>query len=374
MKIGHIEIFEYTLPFVKPFVTSQTVMSERRGIIIRGVDENGLIGYGEIAPLPGFSRESLADCLEPAKAVTYKITKATIPDSPGNIAELVGALSDTPPTVTFGFELMLSDLAAQSAGQQLAHWLRPEACNSVATNAVLAGGEIESQVRNKLANNYGTFKLKIGAASLEEDIARVCQIRGLIGPDSRLRLDANRAYDYASAHRALSELHRFDLEYIEEPLRDPSANDLQKLRSSTNVPIAIDETLIEWCSVFAGNIAASQDQLAAFEIAVCKPALWGSISRTLRFAEQLQLHGKKVIVTSSIDTEIGVAAALQLACALRIEAACGLDTGGIFPQELVHSKLSPKGGRMSLPLSTGLGVSLDWFDSRSEMLRKIDVN
>lgn len=375
MKIDHIDILKYALPFVKPFVTSQGAITERRGLIIRGVAENGLSGYGEIAPLAGFSSESLTDCLEPLKSIVRTLNGLAVPNSPMAIAELMRSFGHIPAPVAFGAELMLSDLAAQVAGKQLAHWLRPDAGNSVAINAVLAGGDIESQVRSKLANGYDTFKLKVGAAPLAEDLKRIGTVRALIGAQSKLRLDANRAYDFVSAIRTLAELREFDVEYIEEPLRAPSVDDFSRLRSKANVPIAVDETMNEWCSsVASDNVALSQDQLAAFDVAVCKPALSGGIFRTLKLAELLKSHGKKVIVTSSLDSGIGVAAALQVACALKIEAACGLDTGGIFQPQLIKTTLAPQRGRMELPNRSGLGVSLDLPDCAPEVLRKIDVN
>ena len=374
MRIARAEIFEYVLPLTRPFVTARLAMTERRGLILKASSESGRVGFGEIAPLEGFSRELLSDCVEQAQSMAGKLTGSDVPKSHEEIAGLLSTNQPLPPSVAFGFELALCDLAAQESNQSIANWLRADAMSGVQVNAIITGGDVASQVAAKLDQGYTTFKIKVGSRIMNDDIGSVQEIRKLIGPTRKLRLDANQAFSTDDAMRFMSSLYSSDIEYIEEPLKSPTAADLESLRTSQNIPIAIDETLIQWCSSSTSSeLELTAQQLAAFDVAIVKPALMGSIARTMRLAESLQSNGKGVIVTSALDTGIGVMAALQIACALKIKSACGLDTSAIFARPLI-APLVAASGNLQLPNTTGLGLLVGDIAFESPCLRRIDVD
>ena len=373
MRIARVEIFEYVLPFTRPFVTVRFAMTERRGLILKASSESGRVGFGEIAPLEGFSRESLSDCIENAQSMASKILGLNVPESHKGMAGLLATDQPLPPSVVFGFELALCDLVAQESGKSLAHWLRADAVGGVQVNAIISGGDVVTQVAAKLDQGYTTFKIKVGSRSMSDEIRSVQDIRKLIGPARTLRLDANQAFSTDDAMRFMSSLNSSDIEYIEEPLKSSTAADLESLRTGQGIPIAIDETLIQWCSSSTSSeTRLTAQQLAAFDVAIIKPALMGSIAQTLKLAESLQSNGKDVIVTSALDTGIGGTAALQIACALKIESACGLDTSAIFAQSLVAPLLAVS-GKLRLPHASGLGLRVGDIALESPWLRTIDV-
>ncbi len=126
------------------------------------------------------------------------------------------------PCVVFGFEAMLADLAAQTAGITMAHWYRSGAATQVGINAVIAGAIIPSEIDSRYRKGYRTFKLKVGSLPVEDEVERIATLRRLAGPDAKIRLDANRAYQLTDALNLTQAIEHYKIEYIEEPLRNPT--------------------------------------------------------------------------------------------------------------------------------------------------------
>lgn len=197
-------------------------------------------------------------------------------------------------------------------------------------------------------NDHGcrTIKVKVGG-SLAEDEARVASVRDALDTSlgrsvGRIRIDANAAWDAATAKAALRRLGEYDLEYVEQPCRE--AGELIEVRSACSVPIAVDETLRT--SDDAQSLArqgALMSQIA--DIAIIKPAPMGGIEASLRVAEALPMP---VVVSSALDTSVGLAVAVNLAGILGIERACGLGTGALFAEDLVSSPEPPVDGMLTV--------------------------
>lgn len=376
MKIETIRIYRYDIPFVRPFVTSRFILQNRSGLILELTTTSGQLGYGEIAPLPGFSRETIDDCAVAAVALVRELRHAELPDSPQALQLWSRSHQGLPPCVIFGFESAVADLCAQATGITMAQWLRPNATQRVALNAVIAGNTTDSDIKAKCVEGYSTFKLKIGSTSIDEDVRRISEIRELIGSSAKLRLDANCAYDFESATKLIQHLAAFNIEYIEEPLKDATLANLAHLRNNSPIPIAIDETLI---SIYNRALDTRRINLRApefldsFDVAIIKPSQMGSIIETIEFCERLIQSGKKIVVTSSLDTAIGVTTAIHIACALQVRDACGLDTAGLFVSQLTHSIGDLSAGYLSLPSRPGLGVALEKHPDNLQYLNEIEV-
>jgi len=177
-----------------------------------------------------------------------------------------------------------------------------------------------------------TAKVKVAepGQSLDEDVARVAAVRDALGPDGRVRVDANGGWTLAQARTALTELVAFDLEYVEQPCA--TVAELASVRSWGIVQVAADE-----------SIRRARDPLAvaragAADIAVLKVSPLGGVRACLEIAERA---GLPVVVSSAVDTSVGLAAGLALAAALPdLPFACGLGTRGLLVADVVTSAAS----------------------------------
>ena len=174
------------------------------------------------------------------------------------------------------------------------------------------------------------------ADRLGEDIERVEAVRDALGPDGKIRVDANGAWDVAQAGRALRALGRFGLEYAEQPCA--TLAELAELRTRVDVPLAADE-----------SIRRAEDPLAvraagAADIVVLKAQPLGGVRAALRIAEAC---GLPVVVSSAVETSPGLAAGVALAAALpELPYACGLATMSLLTGDVTAEPLTAARGAL----------------------------
>jgi len=193
------------------------------------------------------------------------------------------------------------------------------------------------------ASGCSTAKVKVAepGQSLAEDIARVEAVRDALGPAGRVRVDANAAWSLDEAVIALRELSAFGLEYAEQPVA--SLDDMAALRRRVDVRLAADE------SVRRAEDPMQIAGLEAADLVVLKVQPLGGVRACLQVAEAC---GLPVIVSSAIETSVGLAAGVALAAALPdLPFACGLGTVPLLDGDACSASLIPVDGALTVSLS-----------------------
>lgn len=171
-----------------------------------------------------------------------------------------------------------------------------------------------------------------------DDEARLEAVRDVLGPSGRIIIDANGAWDLDQARRALEVLGRYGLDLAEEPVS--GLEQLAKLRRVTGVPLAADE------SVTTVEAAIRAKKMEAADVLVVKVQIFGGVWEAMRAVEA---SGLPAIVSSMLETSVGVSAGLALAAALsELPYPCGLAVGSLFMGDLVAEPLVPIGGSIEL--------------------------
>jgi O-succinylbenzoate synthase len=186
------------------------------------------------------------------------------------------------------------------------------------------------------ASGCRTAKVKVAepGQSLADDIARVAAVRDALGPSGAIRVDANAAWDVATAERALRELSRYGLEYAEQPC--PGLDDLAELRRRVDVPLAADESIRRAADPLAVHVPDAAD------IVVLKAQPLGGVRAALALADA---YGLPVVVSSALETSVGLAAGLALAAALpELPYACGLATMSLLDGDVTADPLVAQDG------------------------------
>lgn len=190
-----------------------------------------------------------------------------------------------------------------------------------------------------------TAKVKVAQAGqvLRDDVDRVAAVREVLGPTGKVRVDANGAWSLSDARWAVAALAAFDLEYVEQPCA--GVDDLVLLRvalarAGIDVLIAADE------SVRKAEDPLRVARAGAADVLVLKVAPLGGVRPALAIAEEC---GLPVVVSSALDTSVGIAAGAALAAALPdLPYACGLATTSLLTEDVVRRSLDGHGG--SLPV------------------------
>lgn len=215
--------------------------------------------------------------------------------------------------------------------------------DEVPVNAIVPAIPPDAAAARVRSSGCGTAKVKVAekGQTLEDDVSRVAAVREAMGAKGRLRVDANGGWSVEEAAVALGELAQFDLEYAEQPCR--SVEELVELRSLLSrrevaVPIAADESIRR-----VGDPLRVRD-LGAADVAILKVQPLGGVRRCLELAEILRMP---VVVSSALETSVGLRAGVALAAALpELPYACGLETGSLLLDDVVTQPLLARDGTL----------------------------
>ena len=324
-------------------------------------DSDGNRGFGEIAPLPGFSRESLIEAKSQTIQICSAIKKSVSPQKP---EEIISAMEDFPeevyPSVSFGVASALLILSAERRNISLSELFNKDRSSSLEVNALLSGEmeEILAGLSHIKASNYRSVKLKVGSRDLSEDMALTRKVREQLGKSIELRLDANRSWNLEQAATFHNEIKDCRIEYIEEPVTN-SSELLQLLnQKEPEIPVALDETLTE--------IEISEfKKFSSVSALVLKPTLLG-LEKTISFAELAKTQKISCVFSSSYESVLGLSIIAQLAAGNCTNSACGLDTLDIFADD-IYLKLFPvENGRIEMK-------NIEVFDKQFESLQLSEV-
>ena len=228
--------------------------------------------------------------------------------------------------------------AMRAAGERT--WPVPRR-SSVPVNATVPAVPAE-QVRDVLALFPGctTAKVKVAEAGQTpaDDLDRLAAVRDVLGPGGRVRIDVNAAWTLDEARRRLAayDTAAGGLEYVEQPCADPA--DLARLRRAVDVPVAADESI----RLGADPRAAAE----AVDVVIVKVAPLGGVQAALDLACLLD---RPVVVSSALDSSVGLAAGVALAAALPdLPYACGLGTAALLADDVTDNPLVPHAGSLAV--------------------------
>ena len=325
----------FSLALDAPLSTARGEITERRGFLV-GSDG----GLGEATPLAGWT-ESFEACK------TALETAASDDVSPDPAAT---------PAAAHAIELAELDARGRHDSRPLASLCRRDAFGNdgpiparVPVNATVGDGDRETTVaaaEHAVSEGFDCLKLKVGSRPVDRDIDRVRAVWAAVGGNVALRVDANGAWDAATAERALDAFADLGVDYVEQPLPAGALDRHRRLRGR-GVDIALDESLAET------SPAAVIDADAA-DVVILKPMAIGGPLRATRTAATAREAGIEPVVTTTIDAVVARTAAVHVAAAIPEVAACGLATGSLLAEDLGTDPVTIREGAASVPTAGGL--------------------
>ena len=327
MRITEAGVERRLLRYHSPIVTAHGTVEDRWTVLLTLVDEDGNVGMGEAAPLAGFT----SDTVEAAESALrgWAADETDDGDSPASV------------TARAAIDSALLDLAARIAGTTVHRLLAPESPDRLAVSALASGDSpaaIATSAAAAVAAGHATVKVKVGTHGIHGDVDRVSAVRSRIGPDVRLRLDANGAWGVGEALRHLDRLAAFDIEFVEEPVA--GLDDLAEVRLSSPIPTAVDE------SARTVDDVSRAVEMGAADLVVLKPSAIGGPLEAARAAAIVRSAGLDVVVTSLMEGSVGIRAAAHLASAIgALDPAPGLATASLLAVDVdtpclpVHGEL-----------------------------------
>ncbi len=347
------EAVRVRVPFRRPIRTVAGEWTHRESWILRLRDADGAVGLGEAAL--DFDTGEDPTAAELSRLVRNTVERVRAGESLPSAAELEE--SGVPGrALRCALDSAMLDLGLQAAA--------PGAVTrSVPVNATigfLGSSETFAAARDAVAGGFGTIKMKVGPERhTAELVERVAAGRAAAGPNMLLRLDANGAWDVATARERIAAVAPYRIEYVEQPIAAGDPHSLAEVRAASPIPIAADESV--------ASVAAARELLAAraADVLVVKPARVGGPVAAWEIADMAAAGGVPVVISTLFETGVGLAGALATAAGLPVVAdatrdyAHGLATADLLRSDLLTRPFSVVDGRMVVPDGPGLGISLD---------------
>lgn len=353
MRLNHCTFVPYRLPLHQPWASARGEFVVREGWLVRLVADAGLIGYGDCAPLPQAGTESMDSAV-----AWLSDWAATLPGLPLEVAlDRIMASSVEAPAACCGLETALLDLQAQQAGLPLARWLNSRSSAAVKVNAVLGG--LDSQAIERalaaVAEGYSVLKFKVGLAAGFEEIPLLHDLARRLPAGISFRLDANCAWNEREAEGFLGALAGLPVESVEDPLDHPNMVSWLRLQAKVSFPLAADESL----RIMGTDTVSTRSPVRRV---VLKPMVLGGLATALALARRAHEANVECVVTTTVDSAVGVTSALHLAAAVANDLAHGLATSAWLARDV--GMVPPVvDGVLRLEGVPGLGCPVTWNES-----------
>jgi muconate cycloisomerase len=357
--IEAVDTFILDIPLERPHVMSFGSPREVNFTLVRMEAQGGVIGWGEAATFQGptWSEES-------AETIQVIIDRYLAPSLKGRNAlhynPLMAELEDRcrgNPFAKAAVEMALLDLAGRYLGQPLYVLLGGAFRRALDLSWSLASGKTETdlaEAREMMARGHRIFKIKMGAGSEEEDVAKFKLLRRELGPAISLRADVNQGWDRRTALRAIQELEDSQPEFLEQPLPRWDLSGPAYLRQKTSIPLMADESLTDEHS------AMEIIRHGAADIFSYKLTKLGGMIRALAVYRLAAAAGLGSYIGCMIETSLGTAAYLQFGAALpRLDYGCELFGPLLLDGDIASKPIEYAKGQVLVPQGPGLGIEVD---------------
>jgi o-succinylbenzoate synthase len=341
------EVVPYALPFKEPYVTARGTLTQREMVLLRIRDEDGVEGLGEAVPLSLRGDVTVGDVVseleEMGTSPSFADALAGRSANDGEIPrELVEGMSL--PTLC-ALTTALIDLREKREGDDA--WHAPVRCN-----ATLVSGEpraVAAEAERWAVDGFGTFKLKVGAG---DDVAQVRAVREALGPEARIRLDANAAWLLEEATEILAAVEPLGIELVEQPVE--TIAEAAELATRTKIWLAGDESIV--------TLEDAEEAIRADSFSVTGVKL----SKVGGFESGRALAGRmRSYVASALDGPVGIAISRRLAEWIdsprfaEERLAHGLATQRLFAATIAATECALEGDLLHEASGPGLGVTID---------------
>lgn len=327
-------------PLRVPVVASHGTVRSRLLLILR-ITDGDHVGWGEAAPIDGYS-ESSFDLCEEALREALKGLSACDPDDPETTLESLAY--PLPSNSRAALESAVRDLAARRRGMSVLEMMGGTDHGGVALRALLTStdpAQLRDEAMDAKSAGFASFKIKLGSDPAL-NLRAVRTVREAIGPEAHLSGDPNGSWSHEFARSEIEELGDL-LDLLEQPVE--GVNGVRELRS-TKLDLALDEA--------ATNHAALETPLPAEAICL-KVQAFGGIDKTVEAATKARLAGLQVLLGSTLEGAVGMSASLVAAQIVQPDLASGLATLDLFDDSFPAFEIDP----LSTTAPVGLGLGTD---------------
>ena len=359
MKIQKIEIKSILIPFPAPVKIAFAVIEGATGIFVRITTEEGVFGVGEASPFGPVTGESPQTVIAALEQFRPALIGMEATDLEGIHAVMDRILAHNT-SAKCAIDIALHDIIGKAMGLPLYKVLggsNPTIENDI-TIHIEKPAVMADLARKYVARGYRVLKIKTGI-NPEEDVEAVRLIREAVGPNVRLRIDANQGYDLCTAVRVLEELKRLGVEAAEQPLPGWDVDGMAQLRRRiSGIQIMADESVHDFHDAHR-VIRAEAADVINIKLMKC-----GGLYPAMKINAAAEAAGLSCMLGCMADTKIAITAAMSLMAAKQNIKDADLDSflNGKNPENGMKGGFTYEGSTFTLTDQPGLGIEFD-FDA-----------
>lgn len=356
--IVRADVQEIESKFVKPYRVTEGLLVSTRAIMVKLTDADGIEGWGEANPSKTFTGESVEDALEAlGSTILPAVLEATDPQ-PGRVDLLLDTLLDMQFCAKGAISMALWDILGKRLGASVATLFGGALRDEIPVLWPLSSGAAEEDMQvidERRLQGFSHFMLKMGSASVREDIARIAILEKRYGDGIRLIADANQGWTREQAGEFVRGVAGSRLEFIEQPLARQDAEGMAMLVRDSAIPVSADEAVVGLPQ------AAQLARLGAANVFSIKSSKNGGPLRAQKIAAVAEAFGIQCYMNSMHEFGITQVASLQHAATIRNL----FDFGHAFMSTLrlaedpTNFSSFVKDGMIRVPREPGLGILVD---------------
>ena len=352
MIITDIQFQVTSFRFEEPMKVAFATIVDMDSCIVKILTDEGIVGYGEAAPLPFVTGDNLGTIL----AVGKDMREALIgmdPRAIGAIHRVMDKLYAGNGAVKAGIDIACYDIAAKSAGVPLYKYLGGDDphIHSDVTIGIDTPERMADKALEWICKGFDILKVKLGEDILT-DTDRMCAIHEAVGGKARLRIDANQGWTVKDTLKVAKELDLLGIELIEQPVAAADFEGLKEIRDRSPLPIAADE------SCHSITDAMRLASMRAADVINIKLMKCGGIYPAIKIAASCEAAGLSCMIGCMGESTLGNLAGMHLAAALDIIREVDLDAVYILAQDKVRGGFDHRGGKAVLWDVPGIGCKV----------------
>ncbi len=359
LKIERVEVFGVAMPLVMEFKNAYLSKSVVKSAIVRITATGGAVGYGNIDPTPGYSKEGIAESLAMIRST---LAPAVMGMDPRNVHRVMAKLEsiaadflDAKATI----EMACVDLSARMAGIPVHAYLGGAMKDRILFNAWIGIQSPDAAAEETLGWQRAGFrsaKIKVGG-DIYADRDRIKAVREAVGPEFKIRIDANAGYDADTSIQLAQLMAPYQLQLFEQPVPANDIAGMARVRQAANavgVPIMADESVLDHASLI--HII----RMNAADLVKIKVMKQGGFLNARRMIATAEGAGIRCVVGHGFGLGVNTMAEIMMA-ATSLNVIDGLECVGPLKtkDDVVTQKLDLSKGSIALPGGPGLGVTLD---------------
>ena len=354
MKIREIQIGKVSIPLKKPFKTALRQVNSAEDIIVKVIADSGEVGFGNAPPtavITGDSQDSIIAAIR--DTLGPQIVGMEIDNLDGIMAILDAGMRHNQ-SAKAALDIAVHDLFGQRFGLPL-YKLFGGFRTCMETDLTISLNSPEEMVRDALeavAGGFTALKLKVGNdAAL--DLKRVQAIRGAVGRDIKIRLDANQGWSPKEAVRIIHQFEAdgFEIELIEQPVKARDLEGLKHVTDRVGTDIMADE------SVFGPFEVFQLLSMRACDLINIKLMKAGGLHNAVKIAHFAETMDVQCMMGCMLESKVGITAAASLAAGKKIITRADLDAAILLADDPVVGGVSFSGNSLRVSDAPGLGIS-----------------